>query len=140
MTISEAVELVLKAGSLATETGLFVLDMGKPVSILRLARQVIEASGHTVCDKTNPMGEIEIQFTGLRPGEKLVEQLTEGNELKATRFGKILTEEQVFPSEIEIALVLRDLRRMVGEGHPEQASQTLFRLVRKAPETATELA
>ncbi|WP_197470994.1 polysaccharide biosynthesis protein, partial [Sulfitobacter sp. HI0054] len=76
MTVEEAVRLVLQAGSLAQGGEVFVLDMGKPVPILKLARQVIEAAGYTVRDEDNPDGDIEIEITGLRPGEKMTEELT----------------------------------------------------------------
>ena len=76
MTIREAVQLVLKAGAAAKGGEVFVLDMGKPVPILQLARQVIESTGYTVRDAANPEGDIEIEMIGLRPGEKIEEELT----------------------------------------------------------------
>jgi FlaA1/EpsC-like NDP-sugar epimerase len=80
MTIPEAAQLVLQAGSMATGGDVFVLDMGNPVRIVDLARRMIRLSGHTVRDEENPSGEIEIRFTGLRPGEKLYEELlVDGN-------------------------------------------------------------
>jgi len=111
MTISEAVGLVLRAGARESGSGLFVLDMGKPVSILELARQVIEAAGRTVREPGNEHGDIEIEIIGARPGEKLTEELTETGDLVATGHPKILTTQQIFPSEIEVAKSLRDLRR-----------------------------
>jgi FlaA1/EpsC-like NDP-sugar epimerase len=75
MTISEAVELVIQSGAMAKGGDLFVLDMGKPVKIYELARKMIELSGLKVLDSNNPNGDIEIKITGLRPGEKLYEEL-----------------------------------------------------------------
>ena len=75
MSIHEAVELVIQAGSLACGGEVFLLDMGEPVKILDLARNVIRLAGHTVQDEANPHGDIEITITGLRPGEKLYEEL-----------------------------------------------------------------
>ena len=75
MTIAEAVQLVLQASALAQGGEVFLLDMGDPVSIKELACQMIELSGYSVLDEDRPNGDIEIQYTGLRPGEKLYEEL-----------------------------------------------------------------
>jgi len=75
MTIPEAVQLVIQAGSMAKGGEIFVLDMGEPVKIVDLARNMIKLSGLTVKDEANPDGDIEIIYTGLRPGEKLYEEL-----------------------------------------------------------------
>tara|TARA_B100000886_G_C19997394_1_gene316566 strand:- start:105 stop:506 length:402 start_codon:yes stop_codon:yes gene_type:complete len=75
MTIEEASQLVIQASKLTLGGDLFVLDMGKPVKILELAKQMVNLSGLEVKDKNNPNGDIEIVFTGLRPGEKLFEEL-----------------------------------------------------------------
>lgn len=75
MTIPEAVQLVLQAAAMATGGEVFVLDMGEPVQIAELARQMIMLSGFSVKDETNLNGDIEIKFSGLRPGEKLYEEL-----------------------------------------------------------------
>lgn len=75
MTIPEAVQLVLQATGMARGGDLFLLDMGEPVRIADLARQMIELSGLRVKDESNPQGDIAIHFTGLRPGEKLYEEL-----------------------------------------------------------------
>ena len=75
MTIKEAVELVLQASSLSKGNDLFLLDMGKPVKIIDLAKQMILDSGLKIKNVENPKGDIEIVFTGLRPGEKLIEEL-----------------------------------------------------------------
>lgn len=75
MTIPEAAQLVIQAGAMASGGEVFVLDMGNPVRIVDLARNMIELSGLTVKDKNNPNGDMEIAFVGLRPGEKLYEEL-----------------------------------------------------------------
>jgi FlaA1/EpsC-like NDP-sugar epimerase len=75
MSTQEAVELVIQAGSLAQGGEVFLLDMGEPVRILELARNMIRLAGHSVRDAQNPQGDIEIAVTGLRPGEKLYEEL-----------------------------------------------------------------
>ena len=80
MTIPEAANLVIQAGAMAKGGEVFVLDMGKPVKIVDLARRMIHLSGYEVKDEKNPNGDIEIVFSGLRPGEKLYEELIIGDD------------------------------------------------------------
>ncbi len=75
MTITEAVQLVLQATGMTSGGEVIVLDMGKPVKLVDLARQMVELSGFSVRDSKTPDGDIAITFTGLRPGEKLYEEL-----------------------------------------------------------------
>ena len=112
----DAVRLVLLAGSLAGGGEVFVLDMGKPVVIRDLAQQLIEASGFAVRDDENPQGDIEIVTIGLRPGEKLHEELLIGEGMKTTPHAKILCAQEDGLSEIEIASALRGLRIAVAGG------------------------
>ncbi len=84
MTIPEAAQLVIQAGSMGQGGDVFVLDMGEPVKIVDLARKMIQLSGLTLKSKENPEGEIEIKFTGLRPGEKLYEELLIGSNVSKT--------------------------------------------------------
>lgn len=89
MTIPEAVELVLRAGAMESGSGIYLLDMGRPVRILDLAERLIRLTGHL------PYREIPIVETGLRPGEKLYEELLLGNgPLRATADRKILIDRQ----------------------------------------------
>lgn len=90
MTIPEAAQLVLQAGAMAKGGDVFVLDMGSPVKILDLARRMVHLSGGTVRDKEHPAGDIEIRFTGLRPGEKLYEELLITNSVSGTDHPLIL--------------------------------------------------
>jgi FlaA1/EpsC-like NDP-sugar epimerase len=90
MTIHEAATLVLQAGAMAQGGDVFVLDMGEPVKIVHLARQMIRLMGSEVRDEANPNGDIEIQFTGLRPGEKLHEELLIGNNFTGTSHPRIM--------------------------------------------------
>ena len=113
MTIPEAVRLVLLAGSFARGGDVFVLDMGKPVPIYHVARQMIEGAGMSVRDETNPQGDIEIAITGLRPGEKLHEELLIGSDMLTTPHPKILRAQEGHLSEIEMANVLNSLRQAV---------------------------
>ena len=90
MSIPEAAELVIQAGAMGTGGDLFVLDMGEPVKVLDLAKKLVRLSGFELKDKENPNGEIEIIFTGLRPGEKLYEELLIGDNVSKTIHKKIL--------------------------------------------------
>jgi FlaA1/EpsC-like NDP-sugar epimerase len=92
MTIPEAAQLVLQAGAMAKGGDVFVLDMGEPVKIRDLARSMIRLSGFTVRDEEHPHGEIEIQYVGLRPGEKLYEELLIGNNATGTEHPHIMRE------------------------------------------------
>lgn len=90
MTIPEAAELVVQAGAMAEGGEVFVLDMGQPVRIVDLATKMIHLMGLTVRDEHNPDGDIDIQFTGLRPGEKLYEELLIGGDVSGTRHPRIM--------------------------------------------------
>lgn len=90
MTIPEAAQLVLQAGAMASGGDVFVLDMGQPVKIIDLARRMVELSGMTVRDDSNPDGDIEISITGLRPGEKLYEELLIGDSPAPTAHPRIM--------------------------------------------------
>jgi FlaA1/EpsC-like NDP-sugar epimerase len=90
MTIPEAAQLVIQAGSMAKGGDVFVLDMGKPVRIYDLACRMIKLMGFTVRDESNPDGDIEIEFTGLRPAEKLYEELLIGANVSGTDHPRIM--------------------------------------------------
>lgn len=94
MTIPEAAELVIQAGSMGQGGDVFVLDMGEPVKILDLAKRMIHLSRLTLKDEANPAGDIAIQFTGLRPGEKLFEELLIGENVSGTDHARILRAEE----------------------------------------------
>ncbi|MBB3994042.1 FlaA1/EpsC-like NDP-sugar epimerase [Sulfitobacter undariae] len=121
MTVQEAVQLVLQACSFSRGAEVFVLDMGEPVSILKLARQVIESAGYMVRDKENPDGDIEVQITGLRPGEKMSEELTLTGETINTPNPKIFMTREQGLSQIEIAAALRRLREAFVASDEEMA-------------------
>jgi FlaA1/EpsC-like NDP-sugar epimerase len=96
MTIPEAAQLVIQAGALANGGEVFVLDMGQSVKIMDLARRMIELSGLTVKDVHNPKGDIEIEIIGLRPGEKLYEELLIGDNPQSTGHTAIMTASEDF--------------------------------------------
>jgi FlaA1/EpsC-like NDP-sugar epimerase len=127
MTAQEATRLVLWAGTLARGGEIFVLDMGKPIRIADLARQVIEASGYSVRIPENPGGEIEIIVTGLRPGEKLHEDLSISGTLHPTAHDKLFCSVEPALSGFELARALQALRGAVARGEGERAaSEALY--------------
>jgi FlaA1/EpsC-like NDP-sugar epimerase len=138
MTIPEAVQLVLQATGMAVGGDLFLLDMGEPVRIADLARQMIELSGLRVRDEHNSDGDIAIHYTGLRPGEKLYEELLICSDDQPTRHPLIRraaeprrNSEQLFPliQQLHEALASWDevtaaqlLRKIVPEYNQSQGS------------------
>ena len=96
MTIPEASQLVIQAGAMAKGGDVFVLDMGQSVKIMDLARRMVELSGLTVKDEQNPDGDIDIEVTGLRPGEKLYEELLIGDNPKPTSHPRIMKAHEEF--------------------------------------------
>ena len=96
MTIPEAAQLVIQAGAMGTGGDVFVLDMGQPVRIYDLASRIVKLSGLTLKDESNPQGDIEIKVTGLRPGEKLYEELLIGDNPQPTQHPRILKAQEKF--------------------------------------------
>lgn len=96
MTIPEAAQLVIQAGSMGLGGDVFVLDMGEPVRIIELAEKMIHLSGFSVRSEKNPHGDIAIEFTGLRPGEKLYEELLIGDNVVATQHSMIMSANEDF--------------------------------------------
>ncbi len=96
MTISEASQLVIQSGAMMTRGDVFVLDMGQPVKIYELARRMTELAGLTLKDERNPAGDIEIEIIGLRPGEKLYEELLIGGEPQPTSHPRIMKSREQF--------------------------------------------
>jgi FlaA1/EpsC-like NDP-sugar epimerase len=100
MTIPEAASLVIQAGSMGVGGDVFVLDMGEPVKISDLARKIIKLSGLEVMDEFG-QGDIEIQYTGLRPGEKLYEELLIGDNVDGTEHPRIMkAHEEYLPYDV----------------------------------------
>ena len=109
MTIHEAANLVIQAGSLANGGDVFVLDMGDPVRIADLATRMIDIHGLSVRSEKNPEGAIEVKYTGLRPGEKLYEELLIEGDLEGTIHPKILRSAEAFLQWDEMQIVLQRL-------------------------------
>ncbi len=114
MTIPEAAQLVIQAGSMGRGGEVFVLDMGEPVKIIELAQRMINLSGLSIRSDENPHGDISIEFSGLRPGEKLYEELLIGENVSATRHPMIMSAEEDFITwealKAKIALLIEAVR------------------------------
>ena len=129
MTIPEAAQLVIQAGAMGKGGDVFVLDMGDSVKIIDLAKQMIRLSGLEVKDAAHPEGDIEIQVTGLRPGEKLYEELLIGDEVQKTTHPRIMT-----ASEVMLPWnVLSDIITRMDEACRQSDQLTLRRLLLEAP-------
>lgn len=113
MTIPEAAQLVIQASALAKGGDVFLLHMGEPIKIYDLAARMIELSGLMIRDEQNPDGDIEIQITGLRPGEKLYEELLIGDDPQATLHPRIMRGSENFLPIVEMDVHLKTLRILV---------------------------
>lgn len=109
MTIPEAAQLVIQAGAMGGSGEVFVLDMGQPVKILDLARRMIHLSGCQIRDEAHPDGDIEIQFSGMRPGEKLYEELLIGDDVSGTSHSRIMKANESFLPRRKLDEKIRDL-------------------------------
>jgi FlaA1/EpsC-like NDP-sugar epimerase len=96
MTISEAAQLVIQAGAMGSGGDVFLLDMGEPVRIYDLAKKIIDIAGLTIKHEENPHGDVEIKITGLRPGEKLYEELLTGENPNPTQHPRIMKAHEKF--------------------------------------------
>lgn len=125
MTIPEAAQLVIQAGSMGQGGDVFVLDMGEPVKIVELAEKMIHLSGLSIRSEKNPHGDISIEFTGLRPGEKLYEELLIGDNVAATQHPMIMSaNEDHLPWEV-LKARLDDLLLAVDQDDYSRVRQLL---------------
>jgi FlaA1/EpsC-like NDP-sugar epimerase len=129
MTIPEAAQLVIQAGAMGTGGDVFVLDMGAPVKIIDLARRIVELSGLTVRDVQNPTGDIELAVTGLRPGEKLFEELLIGDNPESTPHLRIMKAHEQFLPWTELKVALDELRQAMRTNDVPMIRQLLQQLV-----------
>jgi FlaA1/EpsC-like NDP-sugar epimerase len=129
MTIPEAAQLVIQAGSMGSGGDVFVLDMGSPVRIADLAKRMIQLAGYTVRDEQYPDGDIEIRFTGLRPAEKLFEELLIGKNVTGTEHPRILRAMEHSLTWDQIKHVLDDLGQCSVRFDCERAREILLRAV-----------
>jgi FlaA1/EpsC-like NDP-sugar epimerase len=129
MTISEATELVIQAGSLSKGGDVFLLDMGEPLSILELAKEMIKLSGKEIKDENNPAGDIEISFTGLRDGEKLYEELLIGDDVSKTTHDHIMSANEEKLTHHQIEQCLDKFKELDSESSSEDIKKILYESV-----------
>ncbi len=129
MTIPEAVELVIQAGAMGTGGDVFVLDMGEPVRIDDLARRMVLLSGLEVKDGSNPDGDIEIEYTGLRPGEKLFEELLIGDNVSESGHAFIMRAEEEMLTWEELEPICDELSQAVKDCDQELLRVLLKKIV-----------
>ncbi len=125
MTIPEAAQLVLQAGAMGQGGDVFVLDMGEPVKIIDLAHRMVQLSGLSVRDAANPQGEIDISITGLRPGEKLFEELLIGDNPQPTQHPRIMKAQEAYLPWPVLERHLQDLRT-AALANDETAMRTIL--------------
>ena len=129
MTIPESVELVLQAGSMSMGGEVFVLNMGEPVRIYDLALKMIKLSGLSVCDENNPNGDIEIKFTGLRPGEKLYEELLVDGNFSSTDNDLIMRAEEKMISWDKLEPILNEIKDAINNSDNERSKELLSKIL-----------
>tara|TARA_B000000557_G_scaffold256474_1_gene248718 strand:+ start:5201 stop:7054 length:1854 start_codon:yes stop_codon:yes gene_type:complete len=127
MSIPEAVQLVIQSSTLATGGDVFVLDMGKPINIYDMAKKMIHLSGYIPYEESNENGDIKIQITGLRPGEKLFEELTLNDEIEKTVHPKIMKVNEPFISLEIIENGLKELKEALAN----KEKQNLLPIINK---------
>jgi FlaA1/EpsC-like NDP-sugar epimerase len=130
MTIPEASQLVIQAGAMSEGSEVFVLDMGEPIKIKHLAKRIIELSGLSVLDEDNQEGDIKIEIIGLRPGEKLYEELLIGDNPQKTRHPKILKAHDSHISWEKLQKELLNLEIYIREGDVLEIIKVLEKLVK----------
>ena len=129
MTIPEAAQLIIQTGAMASPGDLHLLEMGDPVKIIDLARKMVELSGLTIRDHENPEGDIEIHITGLRPGEKLYEELLIGTNSTPSANPRIFKAKEHFIPWNELQTELEDLTTAITNNDIPHIKQILQRVV-----------
>lgn len=129
MSIPEAVQLVIQAGAMAKGGDVFVLDMGESVKITELATKMIRLSGLSIKDKEHPDGDIEIHYTGLRPGEKLYEELLIGDNVQGTQHSRIMQANEEFISAQRLQRLLKELQQALSSNRINAIKMALVAIV-----------
>ena len=130
MTITEAAQLVIQAGSMGKHSEVFVLDMGKSIKIIDLIKKMINLSGFTIRDDKNPTGDIKIKIVGLRPGEKLYEELLIGDDPQKTDHIKIKKANDSFIPFAQLELELNNLKSLLDENSINEVKNLLEKLLK----------
>ena len=129
MTVQEAAQLVIQAGSMATGGDVFVLDMHDPIRIVDLAKKMVHLMGYDVRDENSYRGDIAIEYTGLRPGEKLYEELLIGESVKGTDHPKIMRAEEETLNWQELKPLIDRLAQACESADSEEIRQVLLSAV-----------
>ena len=129
MLISEAVELIIQAGAMGGQGKVYVLDMGNPVKIDDFAKKMINLSGLSIKDEKNPTGDIEIIYTGARPGEKLYEELLIGGDVSITKHPMIMMANESFMPLTELKSIMTDLEKSINENDFKSIKGLLMKAV-----------
>ncbi len=130
MTVTEAAQLVIQAGAMGKNSEVFVLDMGESVKIIDLVHKMINLSGFTVKDNKNLMGDIEIEITGLRAGEKLYEELLIGDNPEKTNHPKIQKISDPYIPFHKLELDLLDLKKLLDANKVDEVKKLLDKLIK----------
>ena len=131
MSIPEAVQLVIQAGSMSKGGEVFILDMGSPMKIYDLAKKMIHLSGMKVKNENNESGDILIKITGLRPGEKLKEELLISNKFNNTKHPKIFHADEPFLSNSEIEIAIKEFQKCIENADNIQMKKILEKYVKE---------
>jgi FlaA1/EpsC-like NDP-sugar epimerase len=126
MNIPETAQLVIQARAMGESGDVFVLDMGEPVKIFDLVRGMIRLSGFKVKDDTNPAGDIEVQYTGLRPGEKLYKELLIGDNVRASQQELIMSAEEDCLAWSEVIDFIKLFEVAIDQNDVEQSRRLLL--------------
>jgi FlaA1/EpsC-like NDP-sugar epimerase len=129
MTIPEAAQLVIQASAMATGGDVFLLDMGEPVKIIDLARRMVELSGMTVREARKPDGDIAIEINGLRPGEKLYEELLIGDNPLPTCHPRVMKGQEEYRQFDELIGLLDELAQCLGRDTQDMVKSVLRKAV-----------
>ena len=130
MTITEAAQLVIQAGAMSKQAEVFVLDMGKSIKISDLINKMINLLGFSVKDTKNPFGDIKIKIIGLRPGEKLYEELLVGDNPEKTNHTKIHKISDPFIPYNKLKLELNNLQKLIAENKAADVKKLLYKLLK----------
>jgi len=130
MTVTEAAQLVIQAGAMGKNSEVFVLDMGESVKIKDLINKMINLSGLSIKDNNNPTGDIEIKITGLKPGEKLYEELLIGDNPQKTNHPKIQKTNDPFIPFDQLELDLKKLKILLDNNKTKEVKNLLERLIK----------
>ncbi|KAG1663483.1 Capsular polysaccharide biosynthesis protein CapD [Nymphon striatum] len=129
MSIPEAVQLVIQAGAMAKGGDVFVLDMGESVKITDLATKMISLAGLQLKDQYNPKGDIEVKYSGLRPGEKLYEELLIGDNVSGTKHSRIMQANEEYIAKSQLDILLKNLHNVLSDDHLDDIKTSLTKIV-----------